>query len=319
MLLLAAAAAAAQAQNCPRPPGVPIGARYSCPTHTQTQQVGEPTTQHPGGAAGRGWGPAQGGNNASVQCQLLDDGSCHCGPLGYTGRNRPCRPDAANPPVVTRQYRYTVKSYIAPIGDRLGPTPMKPGMVVRADVNFRLAAVTTDAGFSEDPQTEDRSEGLYRLYTHVGLIAACRGSRMVRHEVGTVQHAVGTEPSRPLANVIALYPDPMIVTQRAARELPGAAGVTFGWFGRARPHFLAEPFFTSVAGRGEAVYIWHDLNVTVRCGAQGPEVDYAATRLTGSGFPSHRLWINGQLVRTIPQGPFANLWRPDPTRPELIR
>jgi hypothetical protein len=40
--------------NCPRPPGVPPGARYSCPTHTQTYQPGEPIIQHPGGAPGRG-------------------------------------------------------------------------------------------------------------------------------------------------------------------------------------------------------------------------------------------------------------------------
>jgi len=40
--------------HCPRPPGVPPGARYSCPTHTQTYQPGEPVIRHPGGAPGRG-------------------------------------------------------------------------------------------------------------------------------------------------------------------------------------------------------------------------------------------------------------------------
>jgi hypothetical protein len=46
--------AAAADGACPRPPGVPPGARYSCPTHTQTYQPGEPIIQHPGGSPGRG-------------------------------------------------------------------------------------------------------------------------------------------------------------------------------------------------------------------------------------------------------------------------
>lgn len=45
---------AAADNHCPRPPGVPPGARYSCPTHTQTYQPGEPIIRHPGGSPGRG-------------------------------------------------------------------------------------------------------------------------------------------------------------------------------------------------------------------------------------------------------------------------
>jgi hypothetical protein len=54
-LILAGAAREAFADNhCPRPRGVPPGARYSCPTHTQTYQPGEPKIHHPGGSPGRG-------------------------------------------------------------------------------------------------------------------------------------------------------------------------------------------------------------------------------------------------------------------------
>jgi hypothetical protein len=45
---------AAADNHCPRPPGVPPGARYSCPTHTQTYQPKEPIIRHPGGSPGRG-------------------------------------------------------------------------------------------------------------------------------------------------------------------------------------------------------------------------------------------------------------------------
>lgn len=107
---------AATAQDCPRPPGVPAGARYSCPTRTQTQQPGEPRTNHPGGSPGRGtvYGPAPGApaTPPSVHCQIEQDGLCHCGPRRGTGRNIPCRPDmqpqpaapAAQPQVVFNYY-----------------------------------------------------------------------------------------------------------------------------------------------------------------------------------------------------------------------
>jgi hypothetical protein len=47
--------------HCPPPPGVPPGARYSCKTHTQTYQPGEPVIRHPGGSPGRRNEPADGG------------------------------------------------------------------------------------------------------------------------------------------------------------------------------------------------------------------------------------------------------------------
>lgn len=51
---LAMFSAATLADNhCPRPPGVPAGARYSCSTRTQTTQPGEPAARHPGGSPGR--------------------------------------------------------------------------------------------------------------------------------------------------------------------------------------------------------------------------------------------------------------------------
>lgn len=108
----------ALAQDCPRPPGVAPGARYSCPTRTQTQQPREPSTTHPGGSPGRGtvYGPAQGTPGAlpSVHCQIEQDGQCHCGPRQGTGRNIPCRPDmqpkaAASPasqPQIVFNYYY---------------------------------------------------------------------------------------------------------------------------------------------------------------------------------------------------------------------
>ncbi|NRF67068.1 hypothetical protein HLB44_08755 [Aquincola sp. S2] len=106
LMLLPLAEAAPGDPNCPRPPNVPPGARYSCPTRTQTQQPGEPPTNHPGGQKGRGGDvfnstgspptspPTDRGdpNARSVHCQIEHDGKCHCGPRrAGTGRNRPCR------------------------------------------------------------------------------------------------------------------------------------------------------------------------------------------------------------------------------------
>lgn len=130
---LPSAQAAPGDPNCPRPANVPAGARYSCPTRTQTQQVGEPRTDHPGGQAGRGrdvYGSGGGRPPASppidpgspgarsVHCQIENDGRCHCGPRRGTGRNRPCRDDANGADTVA------VFNYIYFNGIN---TPMGPG------------------------------------------------------------------------------------------------------------------------------------------------------------------------------------------------
>lgn len=72
-----------------------------------------------------------------------------------------------------------------------------------------------------------------------------------------------------------------------------------------RPNIFAEPSFQIFKPR-KIVFIWHSIRGYIRCdGNQG----YVSADINGSKFPSHRLWINGTLTKTIVQGDLANLWK----------
>jgi len=66
-----------------------------------------------------------------------------------------------------------------------------------------------------------------------------------------------------------------------------------------------------------SVFIWHRVSGRVRCTPTGTDV---TVHLSGSKFPTHRVFVNGTAMRTVPQGGFARLWFPvsltEPTRVE---
>ena len=76
----------------------------------------------------------------------------------------------------------------------------------------------------------------------------------------------------------------------------------------ARPHPLAEVLFQAIVPR-TSLYIWHNVSGTLYC--RNNQGFYTAT-LTGSRFPSHRLWHNGAKIADIPQNEFSALWDADP-------
>jgi len=64
------------------------------------------------------------------------------------------------------------------------------------------------------------------------------------------------------------------------------------------------------------VNIWHRVSGRIYCdGDKG----YIEATLSGSAFPSHRLWLMGNLKTTIPQGPMANLWESDPNDGDFVK
>ncbi|HEY5869420.1 MAG TPA: hypothetical protein VI542_28310, partial [Candidatus Tectomicrobia bacterium] len=192
-------------------------------------------------------------------------------------------PPAQQARAITRQYRLTVKSFIAHIGDNIGPTPRQPGNLVHADMNFRALAAAVDAGFNENPRDENQDKG-YRLYSHLGVLVTCTGSRLTRYDIGQVFSDVGTEPARPIGRVVATTPPPMTITVHPTR--PSAHGVEFGWFGKGRPPDVIEAAMTvGVAGRNGRD-IWHDVTARIVCTGDGPQIH---AQLEASHFPSHRL------------------------------
>jgi hypothetical protein len=81
---------------------------------------------------------------------------------------------------------------------------------------------------------------------------------------------------------------------------------TFSWKGSSRPHILAEPSLQFVNFRVNRD-IWHRVEgkITIEDGGS-PKVEIK--NFTGSDFPSHRLFLDGNINQTIQQGDFVKLW-----------
>ena len=152
---LSAFSGAALADNhCPRPAGVPAGARYSCNTRTQSQQPGEPATRHPGGSPGRRDGapsptqssegdqPANGSPNSGNRTAARDVQSIRIWVNAFIPRT------LESPNIYGRTYRN------GPDGATfvLGPDPLR-----------RAGYLTDQREFSSDPGAHSRFHAEARI------------------------------------------------------------------------------------------------------------------------------------------------------------
>ena len=220
--------------------------------------------------------------------------------------------------------RIAVKSYIAPVGRRIGsipcssilsppvpipiPTPI-PGIPVLPvpSTHQRLAAlaVATDGAYSENP-VDDRMDKRYRLFTRCAFRVTCQGGRLINVTASSLVTDVGMEGP--------ITPPPLIASR--VTVVRDAHGFTFAWTAKGRPHPAVEPTFRLICPR-TSVYIWHTVNGRVDC--RGPQPMVTLLNLIGSQFPSHRVFVNGFIRGAIPQGVFSNLWIPTPGDPTRVR
>jgi hypothetical protein len=87
------------------------------------------------------------------------------------------------------------------------------------------------------------------------------------------------------------------------------------WQGWGHPNYATEPSFQWVALRS-SLNIWNQ--VDVQLSASGGTASCNVVSFLGSAFPSRKLWINSVLVAFANQGPFSDLWQPDPTNPSWV-
>ena len=218
--------------------------------------------------------------------------------------------EAAGP--VTRDVRVVVKSYIAPIGSFVGAPSCGGILDPAAPLRLRALAAVTDAGFSEDPRT-DAKDTHYRLYSARTFTVTCDGGNIVRVTPSPIDTDSGKEC---LPRTSACLQAPPLVVSGVAGRLVAPTAFEFGWTAKGRPNLGAEPGMQSVCFR-RSVYIWHTVSGRIECASGEPRV---SIRLSGSQFPSHRVFVNGVLrPPTIPQGPFSNLWVPSGADPTLVR
>jgi outer membrane protein OmpA-like peptidoglycan-associated protein len=240
-----------------------------------------------------------------------------------------CFPATPVPPVplpvpaaTTHKIKVVVKSYIALIGTRIGapvcsfPLPMPPpAPPIPMSSAQRLAGLSavTDVAYSEDP-LKDRADKRYRLLSECTFDITCRGGSLINVIPSTLITDSGLEciPS----TGACLQPPSLTTMSPVSVRRTGANTFVFSWRVKGRPHLLAEPVFQAVCPR-LSVFIWHQISGEVDCSGASPRI--AQVTLVGSKFPSHRVFVNGGIVNTIPQGVFSNLWISDPADRTLVK
>lgn len=256
------------------------------------------------GLAGLGCG----GDCRCRRCQRVSPGGLAGLGCGGDCRCRSCRSGGGgalhglgeSAPTV-RNVHVVVKSFIRCIGTSVGRLPAWCGLTSYPRL-LALAAVT-DRMMCEEP-THDRKDKGYRLFSACTFRVTCQDGRVTDVSPSALDTDTGREGP--------LQAPPLVTTPVTTTRTPD--GFDFSWFARGRPHLGAEPGFQLVCPR-TSVFIWHRVSGRVRCTPDGTGV---TVTLTGSKFPTHRAWVNGSAVSTIPQNGFGRLWFPvsltEPTR-----
>src|SRR5262249_30648566 len=89
----------------------------------------------------------------------------------------PIKPKPAPPPptVVTQDIKIVVKSFIAPIGGRIGAPTCS--LLPPATMRLTALAAATDLAFSENPRTDRKDKG-YRLFSERTFRVTCTDGRI---------------------------------------------------------------------------------------------------------------------------------------------
>ena len=188
-----------------------------------------------------------------------------------------------------------------------------PGSYVPWLSNARLAffwglSYYTEA-FNQNP-TNDYADGKYRLYTKISISFCCSKSKMKNFKVLSTNTDSGVElqyQGAPIAKG-SIFMEYNIYSL-------GESGVRIDWEGWGRPNDIIEPIFQWVGIR-TSKNIWHHYTLDFRCVGDG--VSYEKHQIRVSRFPSHKLFLNGDMIDYQPQGVFSDLWFPDPSRSTFV-
>jgi outer membrane protein OmpA-like peptidoglycan-associated protein len=220
----------------------------------------------------------------------------------------------------TQDIKIVVKSFISPIGARIGsPTcsllvplpPPAPPIPTPATARLAVLARATDVAFSENPRTDVKDKA-YRLFSARTFRITCQNGKISSVVPSGLDIDAGEEclPGR----AFCLQP-PALITSGISSRLSGPSTFSFSWTAKGKPHPTAEPTFQVVCPR-TSVFIWHTVVGQIDC--SGPTIKVTA-KVVGSQFPSHRVFVNGGIRSTVPQGVFSNLWVADLSDRTLVR
>jgi outer membrane protein OmpA-like peptidoglycan-associated protein len=213
-------------------------------------------------------------------------------------------PGIAPPPaVIVKDFRIVAKSFINTILPRIGvlfcPLPSPA-----TEAKLAAFAAATQSAVHENPATEVKDKN-YRLLSECTFHVTCgnNGLADVTQSAISTDHGLECIPR----TSTCLSPPPLRVFDVTSSR-SGPNTFDFAWSVKGQPHPAAEPGFQIVCPR-TSKFIWHTVRGRISCTPSGPVV---TVQLSGSQFPSHRVWVNGALMTSRAQGNFSQLWTPLP-------
>ena len=175
-----------------------------------------------------------------------------------------------------------------------------------------IATVVNCGTLNENPVDGTKSSDNYRLWSEVSVDISCSGNTVSSWQFHPVQQGFGSE------FVIFSTTGDLSKPLNASPAQSGAnpqTEVDFSYRLRGRPNVAGVAVMDAVKHR-TCSYIWHEVSGSLTCQQGQPKI---TARISGSGFPSHRLWVQGSKVGEVPQGPFKDLWRCDPNDPTSVK
>jgi peptidoglycan hydrolase-like protein with peptidoglycan-binding domain len=217
--------------------------------------------------------------------------------------------------VTDRTFRIVGKSFIRTIGGRAGTGTLSCGPS-RIDVTGALIdlAALTDLLMGETAPTDAR-DAQYRMFSASTIRVVCMGGRPISADLG--QPFFRGHRGPPLADIDTdngpegPIPTPQLTVFEKSVTKAGPA-FHFVWAVKGTPALVAEPAFQLVCPRASR-FIWHRIEGDIDCNG------LKNLTLSGSHFPTHRLFVDGVLQGTIPQGPFSGLWIPATPDPTMVK
>jgi hypothetical protein len=210
---------------------------------------------------------------------------------------------------IENRFSIRAKSFIAKIDgtDSSQFDVADPGHVQKL-VGF---LVNTGVFGGEDPKDGLASSEKFRLHSTFPASVTCAGNKIVKWNLGGLQVEAGKE-----FGFIAAGAD----ISKSLSVKPSAMGavetdrITFSYAMRGQPNEAGNVLMRQVRSR-TCTFIWHEVEGTLACRNGKVETNVS---LKGSGFPSHRLWVDNALVKDLPQGPFKRLWKCDSLNPVMV-
>jgi len=230
--------------------------------------------------------------------------------------------------VIIDEFKVVAKSWIGRIDmDNLGDLDSVTGRSLNRQLRSfaRFLNSPVSGGISPTP-TSDEMDGEYRLFSERTFVVKCNT------ETGELEVDPGELISHTGSELFIFNTTSRTGNESATLSRDGTE-FNFSWTMAGRPHGLADSTISGPAQLGGVVtpsfsgvryrnpqrrWIHHSISGVIRYNSGSGEIEIEVD-LSGSAFPSHRSFINGDIDETIEQGQLSELWNLAPINQTIPR